>query len=52
MLTHLGDAHDASGNPADARDAWEQALRILDELHDPAADKLRSRLGCHPANGV
>ena len=37
-LTHLGDTHHAAGDPDAARDAWQQALTILDELDHPDAD--------------
>jgi tetratricopeptide (TPR) repeat protein len=43
-LMHLGDTHHAAGLPDAARDAWRQALVILDELHHPGADELRLKL--------
>jgi len=43
-LTNLGDTHHAAGNPQAARDAWHQALAILDDLEDPHADQLRTKL--------
>jgi tetratricopeptide (TPR) repeat protein/transcriptional regulator with XRE-family HTH domain len=43
-LCHLGDAHRALGNLDATRDAWRQALHILDELGHPDADRLRARL--------
>ena len=41
---HLGDAYHASGEPALARDAWQTALAILEELHHADADQVRNRL--------
>jgi tetratricopeptide (TPR) repeat protein len=46
VLIHLGDSHDASGQPPAARQAWQQALDILDDLDHPRADEVRARL--HP----
>jgi len=43
-LGHLGDAHRAAGNPAQARTAWEEALTILDTLQHPDADQIRAKL--------
>jgi DNA-binding SARP family transcriptional activator/tetratricopeptide (TPR) repeat protein len=43
-LIHFGDAHQAAANPDAARRAWQQALAILDDLHHPDADPVRSRL--------
>ncbi|HEY3870030.1 MAG TPA: BTAD domain-containing putative transcriptional regulator [Actinocrinis sp.] len=43
-LTHLGDAHLAAGDPGAAREAWRQALSILDDLQHPDADKVRGKL--------
>ena len=43
-LTHLGDMYHAAGDPQQARDAWQQALDILDELHQPDAEKVRAKL--------
>jgi DNA-binding SARP family transcriptional activator/tetratricopeptide (TPR) repeat protein len=44
-LEHLGDAHQAAANPDSARRAWQQALVILDDLHDPAAAQVHEKLG-------
>jgi tetratricopeptide (TPR) repeat protein len=44
VLTHLGEVHAAADAPGAARDAWQQAVRILDELGHPDADQLRSKL--------
>jgi hypothetical protein len=50
ILTHLGDARHAAGDPAEAEDAWRQALAILDDLHHPSAGKVRAKL--RPAAGA
>jgi DNA-binding SARP family transcriptional activator/tetratricopeptide (TPR) repeat protein len=42
-LTHLGDTHDAAGQPEQAQDSWALALAILDDLHHPDAGKLRAK---------
>jgi tetratricopeptide (TPR) repeat protein len=41
---HLGDTHHATTNPIAARDAWQQALAILDVLDHPDADAIRTKL--------
>ena len=43
-LGDAGDAHHAAGDLAAARDAWQEALAIVDELHYPEADQLRAKL--------
>jgi DNA-binding SARP family transcriptional activator/tetratricopeptide (TPR) repeat protein len=43
-LTSLGDTHHTLGNAAAARTVWQDALAILDDLHHPAADQLRTKL--------
>ena len=43
-LVYLGEAHGALGSPAAARQAWRQALAILEELHHPEAAQVRSLL--------
>jgi len=45
VLIHLGDAHYASGDAQTAREAWSQALTMLEDKHDPGADRVRARLG-------
>ena len=45
----LGDIHAAAGDLASARQSWQQALRIFDELDHPAAGDVRDRLGRPPA---
>lgn len=44
FLTRLGDAHLAATDPEAARNAWQQALAILDDLHVPDADQVRAKL--------
>jgi DNA-binding SARP family transcriptional activator/tetratricopeptide (TPR) repeat protein len=44
ILAHLGELHHGAGDPDAARDAWRQARAILDDLDQPAADQLRTRL--------
>jgi cytochrome c-type biogenesis protein CcmH/NrfG len=43
-LSHLGTAYFASGDLDAAREAWQQALVILDDLHHPGADKVGTSL--------
>jgi tetratricopeptide (TPR) repeat protein len=43
-LVHLGDAYHAADEPQQARDAWQRALAIFDDLHHPDADKVRGKL--------
>ncbi|MFQ6268158.1 tetratricopeptide repeat protein [Kutzneria viridogrisea] len=49
-LTDLGDIHLAAGNRPAARDAWQRALTIFEELGGrPDADKVRAKLDQLPA---
>jgi DNA-binding SARP family transcriptional activator/tetratricopeptide (TPR) repeat protein len=43
-LIHLGETQHASGHRRAGRDAWLQALAILDDLHHPDARPVRARL--------
>jgi DNA-binding SARP family transcriptional activator len=43
-LTHLGDTRHAAAEWTQARQAWQQALAILDDLQHPDADSVRARL--------
>ena len=51
-LTHLGDMYQAADDPRQARDAWQQALDILDELHQPDAGKVRAKLAAAGARSA
>lgn len=44
ILAHLGDAYHALGAITEARESWRQALAILEDLDDPDADDIRTRL--------
>lgn len=44
VLTHLGDSRREAGDAAAAHEAWQSALRILDDLNHPHAASLRARL--------
>lgn len=48
-LTHLGDSHHVVGELARARDAWQQALQILESLGHLDAEQVRAKLGSLPA---
>ena len=43
-LIHLGETYQASGDRPGAREAWRQALEILDDLHHHDAEAVRARL--------
>ncbi|MDJ0345161.1 BTAD domain-containing putative transcriptional regulator [Streptomyces sp. H10-C2] len=43
-LTHLGETRLAAGDSLAARDAWRQALELLDTLKHPDAENVRLRL--------
>ncbi len=43
-LTHLGDALQETGDIALARQAWQDALAILDDLDHPDGDQLRAKI--------
>ncbi len=44
MLVHLGDAYHAAGQLPQARQAWQEALAILEDLSHSDADQVRARL--------
>jgi hypothetical protein len=44
MLARLGDVHLEAGQARLARDAWQHALHILDELDHPDTYQLRDKL--------
>ena len=46
-LDHIGDAHCHLGNLNAARLAWQQAIRIFDELDHPDSDHVRAKLRDH-----
>jgi tetratricopeptide (TPR) repeat protein len=43
-LARLGEVLCAAGDPTSARDAWQQALTILDDLDHPDAQQVRTKL--------
>jgi tetratricopeptide (TPR) repeat protein len=43
-LTHLGDTRHAAGDLRRAREAWQQALPIFEDLQHPDADQVRAKL--------
>jgi predicted negative regulator of RcsB-dependent stress response len=43
-LVYLGDIHLDAGNREEARDAWQQALIILDDLDHPDAEPVREKI--------
>ena len=47
-LSHLGDTHRAAGAPPSARDAWQQAFAILDDIGHADAEKVRAMLADLP----
>jgi tetratricopeptide (TPR) repeat protein len=44
MLVHLGDVYHAVGDLGQARQAWEQALAILEGLEHSDAEQVKARL--------
>jgi tetratricopeptide (TPR) repeat protein len=54
ILTHVGDARHAAGELPQARQAWQQALAIYDDVQHPGADKVRAKLAASlpPAPGL
>ena len=44
-LTDLGDTYHSAGELAQAREAWQQALAIFEDLQHPEADRVRAKLG-------
>src|SRR5262245_19094212 len=43
-LTRLGDTRHAAGELAQARQAWQQALAILEDIQHPDAGQVRAKL--------
>jgi hypothetical protein len=43
-LAHFGDTRRAAGEPAQAREAWQQALAILDNSQHPNVGMVRAKL--------
>jgi tetratricopeptide (TPR) repeat protein len=43
-LTYLGDTRHAAGDLPQARQAWQQALAIFEDLQHPDAEKVRAKL--------
>ena len=52
VLVNLGDVHQAASSAQAARETWQQALEILDDLHHQDADQVRARLRVHPASAT
>jgi tetratricopeptide (TPR) repeat protein/transcriptional regulator with XRE-family HTH domain len=50
--SHLGDTHLAAGDPDAARDAWQYAMAILDDLDHPDASRVRARLDRLDSSGM
>lgn len=50
VFDHLGDTYLAAADPSAARDAWQQALAILDALRHPGVESVRAKLRT-PATG-
>ena len=48
-LDRLGDTCAAAADLPTAREAWQQALCTLENLHHPDADQIRAKLHRHPA---
>jgi hypothetical protein len=44
VLAHLGDTQQSAGDSGAARDSWQRALAIFDQLGLPDADQIRARL--------
>jgi tetratricopeptide (TPR) repeat protein/transcriptional regulator with XRE-family HTH domain len=44
MLVHLGDAYYAAGQLPQARQSWQEALAILEDLNHSDTDQVRARL--------
>jgi hypothetical protein len=44
VLTHLGDTYHAAGDVDAARDSWQQALLIIDQLGAQDTAHVRRRL--------
>jgi tetratricopeptide (TPR) repeat protein/transcriptional regulator with XRE-family HTH domain len=51
-LDHLGDALHASGDPPGARQAWQQALVILEDRQDRSAGEVRAKLASTAALAI
>jgi tetratricopeptide (TPR) repeat protein len=47
ILTRTGDVHHAVGELPQARQAWQPALIIYDDIHHPEAGNVRAKLDQH-----
>jgi tetratricopeptide (TPR) repeat protein len=52
ILGHMGDAHEAAGEPATATEARQQALAILDGFDHSDAAQLRALLASAPISDL
>jgi tetratricopeptide (TPR) repeat protein len=52
ILAHVGDARHAAGDLPRARQAWQQALAIYDDLQHPDAAKARAKLASTEGSGL
>ena len=43
-LIRMGDTYDSAAEPRAAREAWKQALAILEDLGHPSAEHIRVKL--------
>jgi tetratricopeptide (TPR) repeat protein len=48
ILSHIGDARQGAGELPKARQAWQQALAIYEDLQHPSADQARAKLAGTP----
>lgn len=48
VLSLFGEVHERRGNLADARHHYEQALALIDNMDNPARDRLRAKLRAWP----
>jgi tetratricopeptide (TPR) repeat protein len=44
ILDHLGDAYLGAADPTAARDAWKEALAILEDLRQPGSEQVRAKI--------
>jgi tetratricopeptide (TPR) repeat protein len=52
VLSHLGETYASTGDLRGAREAWDESLAILRELHHPSAARIRGRLAALAAGRV
>lgn len=44
VLVNLGDAHELAGDRQEARELWQEALEVFEQIYHPGTERLRAKL--------